>query len=250
MKRMKSQGTLLVLAAAMSWCAGAYAIDAQEILAATDQARGGSLPGTEWGIKMTTVDPDNQQVREMLVQAQGDNSMATTVSPPRMTGGRMLQVGRNMWYTRPELRKPISISSRQKLVGPAANGDIAATNYMSNYTATLLREEKIGDEDMYVLNLIANNKGVTYDRIVYWVSKSRQVAVKADYYTVSGMLFKSAVFEYGNDVEFRGKRIPFVSKMTITDEINKGSYSVLEYHDVRLKPLSASDFSVAQMMEY
>lgn len=250
MKHLKSPYAVLVLAAAMNGWGSAHAIEAQEILIATDQARGGSLPGTQWGIKMTTVDPDGQQVREMIVQAQGDNSMATTVAPPRMTGGRMLQVGRNMWYTRPELRKPISISSRQKLVGPAANGDIAATNYMSNYTATLLREEKLGNEDMYVLNLTANSKGVTYDRIVYWVSKDREVAVKADYYTVSGMLFKSAVFEYGNDVVFRGKRIPFVSKMTITDEINKGSYSVLEYYDVRLKSLSASDFSVAQMMEY
>lgn len=237
----------MALAALLSSGAGASSPGAGKILAASDQARGGGLPGIEWTIKMTTVESDSSEIREMLVQAREDNSLATTVRPARMAGGKLLQVGRNMWYGKPELRKPISISPRQKLSGPAANGDIASTNYVLDYDAVLLREDRLGDEDAYVLDLTARNKWVTYDRIVYWVSKSRLVAMKAEFYTVSGKLFKTATFEHGNTISFEGATIPFVSKMVIQDAINKDRYSVLEYRDVKVKALSPVTFNASAL---
>jgi hypothetical protein len=237
----------MLLTAVLNGPANAAPLNASEILAASDKARGGGLPGIEWTIKMTTVDADSQELREMLVQAREENSLATTMRPVRMAGGKLLQVGRNMWYAKPELRKPISISPRQKLSGPAANGDIASTNYVLDYDARLLREDKVGNEQAYVLDLTARNKWVTYDRIVYWVSASRLVALKAEFYTVSGKLFKTAVFEHGNTINFHGATTPFVSKMTIQDAINKDHYSVLEYSDVQVKQLSPVTFNASAL---
>lgn len=237
----------MVLTAVLNGPANAAPLSASEILAASDKARGGGLPGIEWTIKMTTVESDSQELREMLVRAREENSLATTVRPARMAGSKLLQVGRNMWYSRPELRKPISISPRQKLSGPAANGDIASTNYLLDYDARLLREDKVGNEQAYVLDLTARNKWVTYDRIVYWVSTSRLVALKAEFYTVSGKLFKTATFEHGNAINFHGATTPFVSKMTIQDAINKDHYSVLEYSDVQVKQLSPVTFNASAL---
>lgn len=247
MRILQAAFATLALTGVMGGPADAAPLSASEILTASDLARGGGLPGIEWTIKMNTVDSDSQENREMLVQARDENSLATTVRPVRMAGGKLLQVGRNMWYAKPELRKPISISPRQKLSGPAANGDIASTNYVLNYDARLLREEKVGNEQAYVLDLTARNKWVTYDRIVYWVSTSRLVALKAEFYTVSGKLFKTATFEHGNEIHFNGSTTPFVSKMTIQDAINKERYSVLEYSDVKVKPLSPLTFNASAL---
>ncbi len=99
---------------------------AQQLLEATDRSRGGGLPGVAWDLKITAVDPDaGENVRMMRVKADGDNSVAETYFPARSAGGRLLQLGRNMWYGRPDIQKPVSISSRQKMMGPAANGDRA-----------------------------------------------------------------------------------------------------------------------------
>lgn len=220
----------------------AHALDAQEILAASDRARGGGLPGIEWTIVMKTVETDFEEVRKMHLAALEDSSLATTMWPPRMSGSKLLQVGRNMWYAKPALRKPISISSRQKLSGPAANGDIASTNYALDYDPVLVGEETVDGEPAYVLDLTAKNKWVTYDKIRYWVSKSRLVALKAEFYTVSGKLFKTATFKNDNEIVYQGEHIPFVSKMVIEDSIRDGYYAVLEYSDVQAKRVSPAQF--------
>lgn len=223
-------------------------LSAQQVLAATDRTRGGGLPGLEWNVKIIGVDPDsNENVRVLRVKTDGENSVAETTFPARSAGGRLLQLGRNMWYGRPDIQKPVSISSRQKMMGPAANGDIAATNYMKDYDATLLPEQSIDGDPAYVLNLVGKSKWVTYDRIVYYVSRKRMVPVKAEFYTVSGKLFKSATFETNNTIEFEGRKQPFVSKMVIRDAIATGNVSVLEYSGIKVHPIAREELSLAAL---
>ena len=243
-----SKRTLIILAAVtlmLPYAAFGSDIDPARVLAETDRARGGGLPGIEWSLKLSSTEGEDQEVRGINVIAVDDSSLATTIYPPRMKRGKLLQVDHNMWYGRPDLRKPISISPRQRMSGPAVNGDIAATNYYGEYTPTLLREEKVGDEDTWVLDLVGKNKWVTYDRIVYWVSKKRLVAVKAEFYTVSGKLIKTAVFEHDNSIVYDNRKTPFVSKIQIHDAINTNNHSVLEYSDVKVRKLTAADFHIS-----
>jgi hypothetical protein len=247
---MCKQIRTLILAAVAVLLVGAQPATARDadparILAETDRARGGGLPGVEWDMKLASQEGDSEDIRELVVLAHDDSSLATTVYPPRMKRGKLLQVERNMWYGRPDLRKPISISPRQRMSGPAVNGDIAATNYYGEYTPTLVREEKVGDEDTWVLDLVAKNKWVTYDRILYWVSKKRMVAVKAEFYTVSGKLIKTAVFEHDNSIVYDNRKTPFVSRIEIRDAINRNNHAVLEYTNVRVRKLTAADFHIS-----
>jgi Outer membrane lipoprotein-sorting protein len=224
--------------------------DPTAILAAADLARGGGVPGVIWKLKITSngVDEESgQNVQELTVKAIPDSSLAAVMYPPRRSGSKLLQVSRNMWFSRPDLR--VSISQRQKMSGQAANGDVASTNYVSDYTATPVREESIDGEDCYVLDLSGKHNWVTYDRILYWVSKSRQVALQAEYYTVSGKLLKTATFEYANTIEYQGHPQIFISKLTIRDALNRSNYSVLEYSDVKLRAFAPSEFTVAGLME-
>lgn len=221
--------------------------DARSILKDSDQARGGGLPGIVWEIKVVSRDGDRtDEPQRLMVKAVDDSSVAETLEPVRFKGSKILQVERNMWLTRPGLSKPIPISPRQRMSGQASNGDIAATNYAGDYDAKLDGTETLDGEACYVLDLNAKHKRTTYDRIRYWVSVQRVVGVKAEFYSVSGKLLKTARFEYNNAIEHQGKRVAFVSKMTIRDALIDAE-TTMEFGTVKVKKISASEFDLGQM---
>lgn len=240
-----SRVLLLVLAC---FCGPVLAApDAHNILRDSDQARGGGLPGIVWEIKLVSRDGDRtDEMQRILVKAVNNSSVAETLEPLRFKGSKILQVERNMWLTRPGLSKPIPISPRQRMNGQASNGDIAATNYVGDYDALLNGTETLDSETCYVLDLSAKHKRATYDRIRYWVSVKRVVGVKAEFYSVSGKLLKTAHFNYDNSIVHEGKRIPFISRMTIRDALIDAE-TTMEFGTVRVKKIAASEFDLGQM---
>ena len=229
------------------WVAAFAAPDARTILKGSDQARGGGLPGIEWDIRVVSRDGDRtDEPQRLQVKAVDDSSVAETLEPVRFRGSKILQVERNMWLTKPGLSKPVPISPRQRMSGQASNGDIAATNYAGDYDAKMSGTENIDGELCYVLDLTAKHKRTTYDRIRYWVSEKRLVGVKAEFYSVSGKLLKTARFEYNNTIEHDGKHIPFVSKMTIRDALVDAE-TTMEFGTVKVKKIRPSEFDLGQM---
>jgi hypothetical protein len=221
--------------------------DAQTILKDSDQARGGGLGGIAWEIRLESRDGERvDEPQRLSVKAADNSSLAETLEPARFKGSRLLQVERNMWLTRPGLSKPIPISPRQRMSGQASNGDIAATNYAGDYDAQLNGTHMLDGEACHVLDLAAKHKRATYDRIRYWVSVKRGVGLQAEFYSLSGKLLKSARFEYGNTIEHEGKRIPFVSRMVIRDAL-AGAETTMEFGDVKVKKIAASEFDLGQM---
>jgi hypothetical protein len=221
--------------------------NAQSILKRSDQARGGGLPGIVWEITLRSRDGEKvDEPQRLIVKAVDEASVAETQEPVRFKGSKLLQVGRNMWLTKPGLSKPIPISPRQRMSGQASNGDIAATNYAGDYEAEMDGTEAIDGEACYVLNLSAKHKRSTYDKIRYWVSVNRGVGVKAEFNSVSGKLLKTARFEYDNTMTYRGKRIPFVSKMTIRDAMIDAE-TEMAFGMVKVQKIPAYEFDLGQM---
>lgn len=240
----------LILAAALTPALAAQPVaapDAIALLKSSDQARGGGLLGLLWEVDIVTRSSGEQQsAMKMRIKAADNASIAETLEPIRSKGGKMLQVGRNMWLSKPGLKKPLPISPRQRLSGQAAIGDIAATNYVRDYTATVLKEDSRNGESCYVLELKALNNQTTYDRLHYWVSKARGVAVHAEFLSLSGKRLKSADFEYGNTIQVDSGRVPFVSKMTISDDLTDAT-TTLDYSSVKVQRIAASEFSVSNL---
>jgi hypothetical protein len=221
--------------------------DAKNILEQSDRARGGGLPGIVWEIKLTSRDRDKvDEPQRLLVKAVDDASVADTLEPSRFKGSKLLQVGRNMWLTRPGLSKPIPISPRQRMSGQASNGDIAATNYAKDYEAQLGQQESVDGEACYVLDLKAKHNRATYDKVRYWVSVKRNVGVKAEFYSVSGKLLKTAHFDYANNIQYEGQRIPFVSRMTIRDALIDAE-TVMEFGTVKIQKVGTGEFDLGQL---
>lgn len=230
------------------WGMSAHAaVDAQSLLQHADRARGGGLPGIVWEINLVSRDGDKVSDEQRLeVRAVGDASVAETLEPARFKGSKLLQKRRNMWLTRPGLSKPIPISPRQRLSGEASNGDIAATNYAEDYEAKRVDEETIEGDNCHVLELTSRNKYATYDRVRYWVSVKRGVGVKAEFYSLSGKLLKTARFDYGNTIEYNGNRIPFVSKMIIRDALIDAE-TTMNFSSVKVRKIPAAEFDLGQI---
>ena len=136
-------------------------ITPKEILAHADRARG-NVEGIVWIIDMESIEGGRKQERTLMVQARGNNSLAEFMAPPKVKGQKFLMIDRNMWFVKPGLSKPVPISPRQKLMGGAANGDIASTNYAGDYEPTSISEEVINGEPCYVLDLKSINKKASH----------------------------------------------------------------------------------------
>ncbi len=218
---------------------------ADALLRESDRARGGLEQGITWTIAVEASEEGSTTHSAWIVRARGDDALAEALSPPRRKGERMLFNDRTIWFLKPGLRRPISISARQRLQGEAANGDISSTNYARDYAGTIAGEDDVGGEPAWRLELKARSKEVTYDRIRYWISKKRRLGLKAEFLTVGGEVFKSASFEYGNRVKLPGSGdIEFVSRMTIRDAMGAGNVTVLEFQSPRAETHAPSVFNV------
>lgn len=224
---------LLVMASSHPVVAAATTRD---ILRQADQSRG-NLEGITWEVLLTSIKKKRTETMSFEVKARGFDILATTLSPPKSQGNRVLMINGNMWFHKPRLSKPVPISQRQKLLGQAAYGDIASTNYAEDYDATLLAEERVDDELCYVFDLQAKDKKATYDQIKYWISKDRLVGVKAEYFTVSGKKFKSATMVYAHEVTIEEAKRPFVSAIRIQDELIADAVTTLSFEAPRFEDL-------------
>ena len=149
----------------------------KEILTKADEARG-NTEGMEWQIDISSVEAGRQQERTIRVTARTFNSLAEFLEPSNVRGQKMLMLDRNMWFTKPGLSKPVPISPRQKLLGGAANGDIAATNYAGDYKVVHSAMDTANGEACYLFDLEAVDKKTTYDKIRYWISKERLIGAQ------------------------------------------------------------------------
>jgi outer membrane lipoprotein-sorting protein len=202
---------------------------AMDLLKASDQGRGGMTEGIQWQAVIETTENGEETSREFLVKAKQHDAYVEATAPAKNKNEVFLFNDRQMWFYKPSLKKPVSISARQKLSGQAANGDIASTHYARDYSATLEKTEVVNGEKFYVLMLKANAKNLTYDQIRYWVSDKTKLATKAEFLTLQGKTFKIGQLEYKNKLNYNGKQIPFVSQLTITDAKFNQNKSLIKY---------------------
>ncbi len=216
----------------------------RDILRQCDEARG-NLSGVTWVVDILAVQDGTTESRRLSVKARGFDVLAETESPPRRRGDTLIMIDGNMWFYKPDLSKPTPISRRQKLIGKAANGDIAATNYADDYDILSLSDSIHDNEDCYLFELKANSASATYSRVRYWVSKKRLVGVKAEYYNTTGdKLLKSATMSFTNTVTTDNGQQPFISQMTITDELSSKDSTVLSFSAPRFTAISDDTFNL------
>jgi len=223
------------------------AMNHKEILRKADMARG-NYEGVQWEVHVYSIEKGREQNRKLEVKARGYDFLAILTAPPQVKRNKLLMVDHNMWFAKPGVKKPVPVSSRQKFLGGASYGDIAATNYANDYEPTQIASGEVNGEVCYLFDFKSATKKATYDRIKYWISKKRMVGIKAEYYTVSGKMFKWATFEYNNQVLIDDYPHPFISKMLIHDVVANGNITTMKFSKPELVPVPPSALDLNFLM--
>ncbi len=220
---------------------------ATSLLQASDRGRGGLQEGIEWIADIETSENGENSKRQYLIKAKGHDAYVEARMPAKNKGEVYLFNDRQMWFFKPSLKKPVSISSRQKLTGQAAYGDIASTHYARDYSATLEKTEDVGGVKSHVLLLKAKAPNLTYDQIRYWINDKTKLATRAEFLTLQGVPFKIGTLVYNNTLNIGGKSIAFVSQLTIVDAKYPQNKSILTYSEPKIAEHSSAIFNKNNM---
>jgi len=230
MKNIYKHGISMVLLVPVGWiilfASTVFGLTADEIMERADRIRN---PGESYYVlaQITSIRPDaEERVEQYEVFVKGrDKTAVRTIYPKMQRGRNLLMRGYDLWFYLPKIRKPVRISLQQRLLGQVSNGDIVRADFSGDYKASILRTEVIDGLEYYVLDLLARNRRVTYNRIWYWVNKNNHRPLKAEFYTLSDKLLKTCHF---TEYKFiAGDYRPV--KMVIEDNLLIGHKSILEY---------------------
>lgn len=225
----------------MAWSVLAHAQPAaEEILRRADEMR---FPqeGFEVVLRVRTLEEGRAtEERAYKVLSKGnENTLVLTVEPAAERGQILLMKGRDLWLYLPRVSQPVRLSLAQRLTGQVANGDIARANFSGDYSPKVVGTEKLGNDSLYVLELTAVDRKVTYQRVRYWVRQSDYRPRKAEFYSVSERLLKTCRYEeFGS---LGGKVRP--TRLVMVDAVQKGAESTLEYSNLKLRELPDQIFT-------
>ncbi len=218
----------------------ADSIDARSIVEKADQIR---FPAEGFQVDIaiaTTQTGKAAETRRYRVLSKGNENTVVMVTEPASERGQIiLMKGRDLWVFMPDVSQPVRISLAQRLTGQVANGDLARANFAGDYMPKYLRHEAINGENYVVLELNAVDRGVTYQRVVYWVNEKNNWPLKAEFYSLSNRLLKKCRYE--NYQSMVGKMRP--TRMVMEDALKADEQSVLEYSAMKLRDLPDKIFT-------
>jgi outer membrane lipoprotein-sorting protein len=213
---------------------------AQNILEKADRIR---FPRESFQVDVridTTRPGGSEDMHKYRILSKGnENSLVMTTAPASERGQILLMKGRDLWIFVPDVSQPVRLSLSQRLTGQVANGDLARANFTGDYTPTVLRTEAIDGENYYVLELTGVDKSVTYHKVLYWVRQSNFWPYRAEFYSLSNRLLKTARYEDFQTI--LGKQRP--TRLVMEDALRQGEKSVLEYSEMKLKDLEDKIFT-------
>jgi outer membrane lipoprotein-sorting protein len=213
---------------------------AKEVVEKADRIR---FPAEGFQVDVAIANSNAGQVtdtRQYRVLSKGNENTIVMVTEPAVDRGQiMLMKGRDLWIFLPNVSQPVRLSLAQRLTGQVANGDIARANFSGDYTPKILRTEKVDGEDHYVLELTAVDRTVAYHRVLYWVKQKNYFPHKAEFYSLSDRLLKSARYE--NFQQLAGRARP--TRIVMQDALRKGEESVLDYSGMVLRQLEDKIFT-------
>jgi outer membrane lipoprotein-sorting protein len=213
---------------------------AQAIVEKADQIR---FPAEGFQVDVTIVTAladKSSETRKYRVLSKGnENSVVMVTEPAAERGQIMLMKGRDLWVFMPEVSQPIRLSFAQRLTGQVANGDLARANFAGDYLPRITGNETINGRDYQVLDLKAVDRGVTYQRVKYWVDKENARPLKAEFYSLSNRLLKRCSYE--NYQNMAGMLRP--TRLVMEDALKAGEQSVLEYGAMKLRDLPDKIFT-------
>ena len=122
---------------------------------------------------------------------------------------------------------------------------------LDDFTYTLAKEEAMGGEPCYVVDLVPKSKEIAeaegYSKKTYWVSKAKMAVVRGLYYDKDGKLLKELVAQDIKLLDPKQKRYRAMH-MEMTNKQN-GRKSVFETKKVTFSPNTKDDYFTTAYLE-
>jgi outer membrane lipoprotein-sorting protein len=164
------------------------------------------------------------------------------LKPEYQKGQGYLKVDENVWFYDPESRK-FSHSSLKENVqnSDAKTSDLDSLSLSEDYAVDSWEEGKLGNFDVYILNLKALNDEVSYPRMKLWVRTDQTIVLKEEDYSLSNRLMRTSYFP--KYVKVGSKFVP--AQILIVDNLKEGEKTQLTMKNPSAAALPDSVFTKA-----
>lgn len=240
MKRFFIIATLMLAGAA-----AAFGQDTKAILAELDEL--GNFEGKDFSALYTIVSQkpgEKDSVTQVRIfRRDAKDQFTFLIMLPEVNKGQAyLREGDNIWFYDPTSRK-FSFSSMKENIqdSEAKNSDLSRSTLSDDYSVTGVKEGRLGQIAVWIIDLEAKTRDVSYERLVLHVRKDRTVLLKEEAYSVSGRLMRTTL--YPRYAELDGKLLP--TQILIVDELNPGERSQLTLAEQSVAPIPDRVFTKA-----
>jgi outer membrane lipoprotein-sorting protein len=185
-----------------------FAQSGEEILARVDRLR---HPWPTFTVDLAMKAPPAVQRWRVSARENGDARLDGLSE--REKGRAVLLRGDEMWLLLPGAKRPVKVSPQQRLMGPAAGGDVARTRFREDYGVREVAEEPLEGRPCWRLELAAKRPALSARQVVLWVAKEGLMPLRAEFRLASGRLARTARF--GPPVQAHGR--PVLSRLEIEE---------------------------------
>lgn len=139
------------------------------------------------------------RMKNLEITGDGDKSISIFDSPKDIRGAAFLTFSHvegadDQWLYLPALKRVKRISSRNKS-GPFMGSEFSYEDLSSfeveKYSYRYLGDEKVLDEDSYILESLPTDKYSGYSKLITWLDKDDYRVLKTQYYDRKGSLLKT-----------------------------------------------------------
>ncbi|NOX18082.1 MAG: outer membrane lipoprotein-sorting protein [Chlorobi bacterium] len=201
--------------------------------------------------KMTIIRPDWTREVSMKTWSKGtDYFLIFITAPAREKGQVFLKRKKELWNWMPSIGRmiklPPSMMMQSWMGSDFTNDDLLKqSSIVEDYTHKIIREEKFGGFDCYVIEFTPKpDAAVVWGKVIMWISKDKYLQMKAEYFDEMDALISTMI---GSKVKNVGDRfIPTKLEMIPSDE--PGNKTIFEYSEIKFNvPIKDSFFSKQNM---
>ncbi|HEX9010211.1 MAG TPA: outer membrane lipoprotein-sorting protein [Holophagaceae bacterium] len=179
---------LLLCAASLG--AQSPGVRGEEILARVDRLR---HPWPAFTVELTVATEKASQRWRVAAREDGDARLDGLSDKEK--GRSVLLKGDDMWLLLPGTKRPLKVTPQQRLLGPAAGGDVARTRFQEDYRVEGLAEEAFEGRPCWRLDLLARRPALSARTVRLWVARNDGAPLRAEFHLASGRLARTADFE-------------------------------------------------------
>jgi hypothetical protein len=199
----------------------------EDLLQKVDHFR---YPWPEFSVEVALQDGKIKQQWKVTARENGDARVEGVSEKEK--GRTVLLLKDQMWLLLPNAKHPVKVSPQQRLLGPAAGGDVARFRFSGDYTPTVEKEEILDKKPVRRLTLQATRKSLSYQTATLWMSQEG-IPIQAEFYYASGKLARTAHF--GPLVSAQGTQV--LSSLQLEEPTGKS----VELEFSGWKPVHAGD---------